>query len=145
MCDRFGLVLELVSQALGQDDRNEYEKAYENYLKSLDAIAASLLKDYDSHGIPETPVPVNNAKKVISVARQCLDRVEKILGTSLNQFYAEQERCNETYSCPITNCGVGDFMHARIARWNGSAIRGICGSSYFVATVSSAAILRHLF
>uniref|UniRef100_L7LXP8 VPS9 domain-containing protein n=1 Tax=Rhipicephalus pulchellus TaxID=72859 RepID=L7LXP8_RHIPC len=100
MCDRFGLVLELVSQALGQDDRNEYEKAYVNYLKSLDAIAASLLKDYESHGIPETPVPVNNVKKVISVARQCLDRVEKIIGTSLNQFYAEQERCNETYSCP---------------------------------------------
>ncbi|XP_075559998.1 VPS9 domain-containing protein 1-like isoform X3 [Dermacentor variabilis] len=77
------------------------KKAYVNYLKSLDAIAASLLKDYESHGIPETPVPVNNAKKVISVARQCLDRVEKIIGTSLNQFYAEQERCNETYSCPL--------------------------------------------
>ncbi|XP_077503601.1 VPS9 domain-containing protein 1-like isoform X2 [Amblyomma americanum] len=100
MCDRFSLVLQLVSQALGQDDRNEYEKAYVNYLKSLDAIAASLLKDYDAHGVPETPLPVNNAKKVISVARQCLDRVEKILGASLNQFYAEQEKCNETYSCP---------------------------------------------
>uniref|UniRef100_A0A131XBZ0 Putative vacuolar sorting protein 9 n=1 Tax=Hyalomma excavatum TaxID=257692 RepID=A0A131XBZ0_9ACAR len=100
MCDRFGLVLELVSQALSQDDRNEFEKAYVNYLKSLDAIAASLLKDYESHGIPETPVPVANAKKVISIARQCLDRVEKIIGTSLNQFYAEQERCNETYLCP---------------------------------------------
>uniref|UniRef100_V5HXW3 Uncharacterized protein n=1 Tax=Ixodes ricinus TaxID=34613 RepID=V5HXW3_IXORI len=50
--------------------------------------------------MPETPVPVNNAKKVIAIARQCLDRLEKILGTSLNMFYAEQERFNETYSCP---------------------------------------------
>ncbi|KAH6947663.1 hypothetical protein HPB50_020555 [Hyalomma asiaticum] len=49
MCDRFGLVLELVSQALSQDDRNEFENAYVNYLKSLDAIADSLLKDYESH------------------------------------------------------------------------------------------------
>ncbi|XP_077543222.1 VPS9 domain-containing protein 1-like isoform X6 [Haemaphysalis longicornis] len=100
MCDRFGLVLQLVSQALGQDDRNEYEDAYVNYLKSLEAVAASLLKDYSAHGMPDTPLPVNSAKKVIAIVRQCLDRMEKILGASLNQFYAEQEKCNETYLCP---------------------------------------------
>lgn len=100
MCDRFGALLKLVSQALGQDDRNEYETAYVKYVESLEAVAASLLNDYQSHGMPECPVPVNNAKKVIAIARQCLDRLEKILGTSLNMFYAEQERFNETYSCP---------------------------------------------
>ncbi|CAN8001774.1 unnamed protein product [Ixodes pacificus] len=104
MCDRFGALLKLVSQAIGQDDRNDihclFQTAYVKYVESLEAVAASLLNDYQSHGMPETPVPVNNAKKVISIARQCLDRLEKILGTSLNMFYAEQERFNETYSCP---------------------------------------------
>lgn len=71
-----------------------------NYLKSLEAVAASLLKDYSAHGMPDTPLPVNSAKKVIAIVRQCLDRMEKILGASLNQFYAEQEKCNETYLCP---------------------------------------------
>lgn len=100
MCDSFSALLKLVSQALGQDDRNEYETAYVKYVESLGAVAATLLGDYQSNGMPESPVPVDNAKKVLAIARQCLDRLDKILGTSLNMFYAEQERFNDTYSCP---------------------------------------------
>lgn len=98
MCD--SSLLKLVSEALGQDDRNEYEAAYVKYVESLEAVAATLLGDYQSNGMPESPVPVDSAKKVISIARQCLDRLDKILGTSLNMFYAEQEKLNDTYSCP---------------------------------------------
>lgn len=39
-------------------------------------------------GMPETPVPVNNAKKVVAIARQCLDRLEKILGRPPLIFFA---------------------------------------------------------
>ncbi|CAN7992341.1 unnamed protein product [Ixodes hexagonus] len=112
MCDRFGALLKLVSQALSQDDRNEYQAstAYVKYVESLEAVAASLLSDYQTNGkcMPESPVPVNNTKKVIAIARQCLDRLDKILGTSLNMFYAEQERLNETYCCPAPSTDVVD-------------------------------------